>query len=163
MRKNKEPFYLTSAVQHWKKSLKSWSYEKDQKDSIKKAKELIAEARILQEYPYDHRADVLYLRASTVLHNALKKENSNAVQAEIYYLLARCYEVLKDVGLWNLNEMYYESCIRKNPHTKLSTQCFEAFERSIYLGYSGSGGTFVPYRIRKKLDELNLLAFEIKP
>jgi hypothetical protein len=54
--------------------------------------------------------------------------------------------------------MVFESCIHKAPHTEIAKQCYHHYEKSIYQGYSGSGGVFIPKSELQKLNQLKELA-----
>jgi len=74
-------------------------------------------------------------------------------------MLGQAYDVLPDLGAWNiLPDIYYEACIRERPRSALARQCFKNYERNIVIGFSGSGGTYIPNSERKKLRALKKLA-----
>jgi hypothetical protein len=78
-------------------------------------------------------------------------------EAEALYLLGRAYEVLDELGSWNLHEAYYETCVQKAPKSSWAKMCFARFEASILQGYSGSSGTHIPAYERDKLKTLKEL------
>ena len=121
------------------------------------AKKLINQAQDVQIFPFDNRADVLYLRASNLLHAYLKTEKSKTRQAEAMYHLGQVYEALQDIGLWTMHETYYEACIHAVPHTPRAAQCFSRYELNVLMGFSGSGGTSIPDDVEEKLTKLRQL------
>jgi hypothetical protein len=127
---------------------------KKAKDPIRLARQRIEKAMQIQQFPQDHAGDVEYLRATALLHQALKNHLNKSKEAETLYLLGRAYEVLDDLGSWNLHESYYEVCVRKAPRTAWAKSCFTRLEASIYQGYSGSSGTHLPAHERERLKEL---------
>lgn len=156
------PFYLLEDVTKWKKSLQEWGKsigKKDtgNKDPIKAAKKVMRKARSGQEFRKDHGSDVDYLVATSILHDGLTHLKRTSDRAEAYYLLGECYEVLGDLGSWNLHEFYFESCVREWPRGPLARKCYERLEESVYVGYSGSSGTHVPYHEKKRLNEIKNL------
>ncbi|MCB0363118.1 MAG: hypothetical protein KDD35_10365, partial [Bdellovibrionales bacterium] len=152
-------------VSRWKKSLQAWSKSKEAtavvKDPIKIATKMIRKARLGQEYRKDHGGDVEYLLASTILHDGLVHLKKASERSEAYFLLGESYEVLGDLGSWNLHEFYFESCIREWPRGPLARKCYERLEESVYLGYSGSSGVHLPYHEKKRLNEIkNLISVQ---
>ena len=73
---------------------------------------------------------------------------------EILYLLGQSYEVTRDLATWTLHESVYETCISKVPKSEWSNRCYQAYERSIYVGYTGSRGTYIPEEVEQKLKQL---------
>src|SRR5690606_6557670 len=99
------------------------------------------------------------LRASQILHKELELDGQDPTQkAKALYLLGQCYERLMDLGFWELNESYYETCIKIAPHTSQAQKCFDAWDQSMTVGYSGSSGTHIPPPVAKKRSELLKLA-----
>ncbi|MCM0606277.1 MAG: hypothetical protein KA715_09315 [Xanthomonadaceae bacterium] len=159
----KAPFFFKEQALQWKESLKSWKNEPSEKPMTEEgyfalAIKLMSQAKEIQKYPYDRSADVLYLRASAVLHDLLALYPKSLRSAEALYFLGLCYEVLRDVNLNEGNEFYYLACIHNSPHSDRSRECFKHYEQSVYLGFSGSGGTDIPNEVRKKLNELDALS-----
>lgn len=159
------PYYLIEDTRKWKKSLESWSSSikggTSAKNPIRTAKNMIQKARKGQEYRKDHSSDVEYLVATTILHDGLTGMKRASQLAEAYFLLGESYEVLGDLGYWNLHEFYFESCVREWPKGPLARKCYERLEESVFVGYSGSSGVHVPYHEKKRLNELkNLISVD---
>ena len=119
---------------------------------------LTAEAHRLQKYPLDRSADVIYLRASAALHHLLQVAPEGRHAGEAFLLAGLCYEVLKPLNLEELHEIYYEACIKKVPHSATAELCYHRYEESIYMGFTGSGGTDIPQDVKEKLGKLENLA-----
>lgn len=154
--------YLKDDVAAWRKSIDAWMQEpkRSRKGGFDRALQLIAKARTAQEYPLDGRADVLYLRATAMLHGFLETAKaSKEKKSEAMYHLGRCYEVLGDVGQWTLQDTYFEACVRNAPQTKIAQRCFNRYQFSMIVGYSGTGGIFLPESERQKIEELRKLAY----
>ncbi len=160
MERKTVPYYLLEDVRKWKKSLESWSVQTKagqsvaKKDSIKSAKDEIRKARLAQGFRKDHGGDVEYLVATSLLHDGLTGLKKASERSEAYFLLGESYEVLGDLGSWNLHEFYFESCVREWPKGPLARKCYERLEESVYVGYSGSSGVHVPYHEKKRLSEI---------
>jgi len=156
------PYYLLEDTRKWRKSLEAWSGSittpaSNVKDPIVAAKGIIQKARKGQEYRRDHSADTEYLVATSILHDGLTGMKRASQLAEAYFLLGESYEVLGDLGYWNLHEFYFESCVREWPKGPLARKCYERLEESVFVGYSGSSGVHVPFHEKKRLDELKSL------
>lgn len=169
----KGPSYLKQQAVQWKKSIEDWKKEFPVKASenaplpeevlFSEANRLMNEAKALQRYPADRSADVVYLRASGRLHELMSRFPKSKHSTEALYLSGLSYEVLQDLGLWDLHEFYYLACIIKEPHTPKARQCFNHYEQSVYLGYTGSAGSDIPGEVREKLDRLDLLSSPLEP
>ena len=161
------PSYLKEQATQWKKSLEKWKTEPAMKvDSEEglyaEALKLFSEAKSLQKFPADRSADILYLRASSVVHDLLGFAPEGKRAPEALYLAGLSYEVLKDMDLGDLHEFYFLACIFKAPQTEISRSCFREYERSVYLGYTGSSGTHLPTDVRKKLRDLNQVSLPVQ-
>lgn len=158
------PTYLRLQVKSWINSLSDWAKDKKPLDAFS-SKQLIAmaekamnQAEAAKEFARDRAGDVEYLRASTYLHEALRKEITETNRGKALYLLGQVYEVLDELGAWNLHEVYYEQCIRQFPATQRAHQCYNRLEASVYFGYSGSSGIHLPAYERVRLQELKGIA-----
>jgi hypothetical protein len=154
------PRYIFEQLEGWKTSLVDWSKEikrpiKTPKAMFERAEKRFRRAGEIQRYEKDHAGDVEYLRATEILHQGLKMLKSPAEQARALFLLGRAYEVLDELGSWNLHENYYEACIHRDPKSTLAQGCFNRLEASLYLGYSGSSGTHLPPEERERLKRLH--------
>jgi len=157
------PEFIQDYVNQWKKETVAWKDEKVDEDlkgakAIAKAKSIIEKAMASQAFPADENIDISLLRATNYLHEALDEKPNSEERAEALYLLGMAYQVLQDPMLWDLDTIYYESCIREKPHSDLSKKCYRRYSDRIYFGYTGSGGTFIPEPELKKLVELRKLA-----
>lgn len=154
------PYYVAEQARAWKSSLMEWSKDnqsKGKKDLLKEARARIAKAAEVQQFAKDHAGDIEYLRATTLLHEYLRTASDTAKMADAYFLLGQAYEVLDELGDWNLHEVYYESCIKKAPRTQLSKRCYGRLEASIFMGFSGSSGVHIPASERDRLVKLKEL------
>ncbi len=163
LKSTEAPRFVKSQARQWKMSLEQWKNE-EPKDLttanalLNEAERLIALASQLQEYQSDHSTDILYLRATSCLHDFLSSYPDSPDVAKALLLLGNCYEALQAPELWNVHELYYEACIRKSPYTEIAQTCYERYEQSVFFGYSGSAGLSLPSAIKKHLRELKKLA-----
>jgi tetratricopeptide (TPR) repeat protein len=157
------PFFLKQDALKWKDSIIQWKDETPKKAMTEEglfsqATQLIVQARELQKYPRDHLADVLYLRASAVIHELLQKVPDGHRAQEALLMAGMCYDILRPLGLEGIHEIYYDACIKKAPHTATSETCYRRYEQSTYEGFTGSAGTYLPDDIKQKLQKLEGLA-----
>lgn len=157
------PALFKDYVAIWKKSLVEWKTEA--KKTLATEEALFEEANRLsklaqssQKYPMDHSADVLYLRASLAAHELLSQHPQGKRVSETLLLLGSSYDLLDDSLLSPLPEMYFETCIRRSPHSTVAQTCYERYEANVYFGYTGSGGTSIPEDIESVMKELKDLA-----
>lgn len=155
------PYYVAEQARAWRASLAKWSRDnqarKSKKDQLAQARERISRAMEGQQYAKDHAGDIEYLRATTLLHEYLRTAKDPAKVAEAYFLLGQAYEVLDELGDWNLHEVYYENCVKKVPRSELAKRCYGRLEASVYMGFSGSSGVHVPANERDRLKKLREL------
>lgn len=158
------PEFLVRITQQWKKDAQFWLDEKQPtkkqtpEELVERAHKLIERASSLQAFPADENGDISYLRASNYLHEALDESPENKSRGEALYLLGVAYSALQDPTLWDLDRLYFESCVRELPHTELSKKCYHRYADKVYMGYTGSGGTFIPKDELKRLEELRKLS-----
>ncbi len=156
-------FYLKEQATQWKSSIEAWKKEPTARPQTEEgfyaqAVKLIGEAQALQQYPADRSADILYLRASSVVHDLLGFAPKGTRVSDALYLAGLSYEVMRDLNLWDQHEYYYLACILNSPHSEKARQCYRHYEQSVYLGYTGSGGMNLPAEVKRKLNELELLS-----
>jgi hypothetical protein len=157
------PFFMKDQAAQWKLSLGAWKAEgppkkMSEQNLYAQALRLVESARALQKYPADRSADILYLRASSAVHELLGMGLQGEKLTDALYLGGLCYEVMQDLYLWDQHEFLYLACIDSAPHTEKARQCFKHYEQSVYRGYTGSGGMHLPARVREKLRGLDLLS-----
>jgi hypothetical protein len=157
------PYFLKEQATQWKASIEKWKAEPSQKAQTEagyyaQALRLMSQAKELQKYPADRSADVLYLRASSAVHDLMSFAPNGAHATEALYLAGLSYEVLRDLKLADIHEVYYLACVNRSPHTEIAQRCYRQYEQSVYFGYTGSSGTHLPAEIQKQLRELETLA-----
>jgi len=157
------PHYIFEQGRGWQASLKSWAAEKKApayttpRQLFKALEARFQKAESLQHYEKDHAGDVEYLRATAILHQGMKILKTPADQVRGLFLLGKAYEVLDELGSWNLHESYYEACLVKAPKTDMAKTCYNRLEASLYMGYSGTSGTHLPAEERVRLQKLKEL------
>jgi hypothetical protein len=156
-------YAMKEAGKSWAKDIQEWKSEAAADYSSDGA--LMAGARGLiekaqkAEGPIGGHSEVRYLRASLLMHELLKKYPRSKSSAEAMYIIGLSYDALRELGLWSLHEMYYLACIDKAPASAQAQACFNRYDQSVTLGFSGSGGTHIPPEVRKHLAQVRAKAF----
>ncbi len=149
----------------WKKSISEWFTEINKStpapiseaEYLKEMRRLISKAEKIQEFPADSKGDIYYLRATALIHNFFHDKHTSQAKAEAAYLAGLSYGVLTDIGLWQLQDYYFEFCIREAPKSAVAKKCYKKLEESMQLGYSGSAGLNLPKAVYDYLKELKQL------
>jgi len=158
------PEFILRLAQQWQKDAQYWLDDKSSakkmtpEELVEKANKLIERAETLQSFPADENGDISYLRASNYLHESLDESPQNKSRIEALYLLGVAYSALQDPTLWDLDRLYFESCIREAPHTEYAKKCYQRYSEKVYMGYTGSAGTFIPDDEQRRLEELRKLS-----
>ncbi len=157
------PPFLVERFKTWQKTITAWSAER--RDTPRDAARWLAAARkqldaalAQQQFPMDHDADVLFLRASASAHSALAAGATATAAAEALRIGGMAHELLADPGQAFLPEQYYEACIRQAPHTGEARQCLKRYESRVYFLHSGSGGASLQEGTEQALATLRDLA-----
>jgi len=157
------PDSLKEEAKVWLKELALWKAETptapvSSSATLAAARELVIRGQLMQQSPSDARGDVAYLKASSLLHDMLKKKVTKEEAADAYYYIGVCYEALRDLGFWSLHESYYEACIRTKPASPRAEGCYSRLADSVRLGYTGTRGTDSPSSVQRKLSALEKMA-----
>lgn len=157
------PYYLKQNALGWENAIKDWMKEKPAKDNsvkaiLKRCQQWEQSAQQDQMTNLDHTGQIYYLRALSDLHLILPTNLTGDELGEALYLTGVGYDSMRDFSMWNLHEDYYESCIRKVPHSTWSEKCYKRFEESAYFGFTGSSGIRIPDDVANRLAELKTLA-----
>lgn len=159
------PKPITHLVESWRRDAAAW--RKDRFDPrkassaalVKKARALVEQAGGRAAFLSDSSRDILYLRASNALHEALARDGRLQQRGEALYLLGLCSAAVQDPTLWELDRLYFEACVRENPHSALARRCFARLSDRVYFGYTGSAGTNIPDDELEHLGALRAIAW----
>lgn len=154
---------LKKDADQWQKDLRAWGNEKNVKynsdlELLTAARNLVGNLATTNSSTWVPGSEVKFLRASLLMHDLLRKYPESGLVAEALYLIGLSYDVLQDLGIWSLHEMYYQVCIEKAPHSALAHRCYERYKESVVFGYSGSSGTNVPEAVQLHLKRLEKLS-----
>lgn len=159
------PPFLKGNIAAWRKDVAAWKAEKFDAQKAK-PEVLFARAQTLMTrahtgggpFSIDERHDVTWLRASGYLNLALGKDPQLKSRGEALYLLGVCAGALRSPLWWDVDLLFFEACVRENPRTPLAKRCFRQLSDRVYLGFTGSAGTFIPEDELARLTELRGLA-----
>lgn len=93
-----------------------------------------------------------------MLHQIVLADLNKNQLGRALFLTGQGYEMVRDLAIWSLHENYFETCIRRVPHSSWSMSCYKALEESLVIGFTGSSGTKIPYDVQVRLTELGKLA-----
>lgn len=157
--KNLPPF-LTEDIAAWRDYFEAWAKQKPFEIENKKDTDVIAAAEnILKEekqdpfYLRDRSNNIAFLRASGLLHQFLVRFPDSPLVPQAYYLMGQSYLSLSQQFFTGVDQMYLKQCIQGFPKNPVAKKCYNLLEESIYLGYSGSSGTHVPYDVLQELNK----------
>lgn len=154
------PFYLKSAALAWKAQIDAWKKEPSSTDTLALSRQILATAQA--SHSEERFLEVQMFRIQALLNPLINTEKNSNRLSEALFLLGQSYEITKDLALWTLHESYYEACIQKAPGSSWARRCYDAYERSIYLGYTGTRGTQLPGDVQTKLKSLKKMAYSSK-
>jgi len=157
------PAYMKKEMRGWIEDLrllmKPPSPKPQNEDMLMKTlRTSFREAKARRLYPMDHAGDVRFLDLTGLLFDFERRHPDSPALAEIEFMQGLAHETLDMPPYSNLHELFYESCIRRRPHSALAMQCYEHLERSVVSGFTGSSGTRVPMDAKNRLLELWALA-----
>ena len=160
------PYFLKQNAASWRGNLVQWKREKplgkeSNSSKLNRIQRELAKASQQDTLSVERGGDIVYLRSLAELHDVLGKKLSKDELGQTMLLVGQAYEAIRDLDFLNLNENYFENCVRMVPHSSWSSKCFKKYEESIYFGYSGSSGVQIPIEEQLKLRELQSLAFPI--
>lgn len=155
------PAGLQRDLEIWKEAVKSWlgESEGDGAPSLANAKRLFKDgnARVAASGSSDAGL-VDYLRASAMTHLLLQQPPSSDT-GETLFLAGQVAEKVASLNLTTLHEIYYEACIRSEPHTALARSCFARFKASqLAVGVTDGKALVYPDDVYLRLDPLEALA-----
>jgi len=149
---------LWPAADAWQRDLQAWRHERvdDADRGFVRAARLMNLAIEQRRPGGDASAEILFLRASAALHQALSSSTtlSPAEWAQALAWLGIAYENLTDLDVWGLFLFYDAACVEALPHTPLARSCFARYERATLELFSGNSGAPLPAAMKQKLEAL---------
>ena len=163
----KVPHFISEQAKAWKTSILKWKSEPQQrpherKKMFQQAQKLIQQAQKQSDYYSDEHGFIEQLRAQSILSQLLAyTQAAPSEKAEWLFLIGKSYESTGNLKYGSLHEGYFQTCIETHPHSKIAMKCYRALEETLYMGYSGSSGLFLPEDVVLHLQKLKALALEI--
>jgi hypothetical protein len=159
------PEHIKRYLGTWLEDARAWKAERFDTGSSSR-EQLLAEARHLlatKESPATFAPEdddfVTFLRVSNYIHEALSRSQDGEDRAEALYMLGVSSMALREAPTWDVEEVYFEACIREAPHSALAKECYMRLLDGVYFGYSGSAGTDVPDDELQRLVRLREAAY----
>jgi hypothetical protein len=155
---------MWSDAAQWKRDIAAWMNEKPaSRDRTAEAldaqaERLMSQAELRALTPSDASADILYLRATATLHEALAKGVPADMKPQALASLGIAYEALRDIDIWAIYLAYDEACIESAPHSKLAGECYTRLERGTYIERRGNSGAPFDDDDQKRLARLRDLS-----
>jgi hypothetical protein len=148
----------------WQRQATAWkaehfvATEKSAGALFARAKGLLESTPAYRSVASDEEHLVVLQRAASYLNRALELEPKAAWRGEALYLLAVASAAALDPELWQLDELYLESCVREYPHSKLAQKCVDRLADRIVYQYTLGGVTQVPPDEGSRLGDVRALA-----
>lgn len=96
------------------------------------------------------------LRAASYLDEAMRQQADGPLRAELLYFEGVAHGAVSDPGLWELEWVFFETCIRENPHTAWARTCAERLKERTWFNWRV--GSDMPVTTHVALGELMGLA-----
>lgn len=143
---------------HWHRALEETSRDELKGTNVEAATSAMERAEALARYPADRRPLVDYLIASTRLNDLVSQpQDSPETAAALYELLGRA-EFRIAQNIWQTRaDLYWEAAIRLAPASPAARRAFDALEREVRAGYTGSGGVRLPAEEAERIASLRAL------
>lgn len=160
----KVPFFLKSATPTWEKSIREWRADlakkkaKDIGTQLAFAEKLVNQGKREQHLDSERSGDIDLLRALASLHQIFLQPLNKDQLGRALYLTGTAYEAIRESVTWSLQDNYFESCIRRVPHSTWARKCYRAYQESMIFGFTGSSGTRIPISVQTRMTELETLA-----
>lgn len=120
------------------------------------AERLIADAQA--RGPTDAGAEILYLRATAVVHELLMRNPPKTMKAQALAWLGLSYRGLRDLDIWSLHLVYDAACVEAAPHSILAAECYQRWLDGARAAFSGNGGAGLPPDLAARESTLRALA-----
>ncbi len=160
------PRYLKSDLRAWIADFRNWQKvgvepkkNASQKELLSMAKNLLRSDDLSLVADFGRKFQVRRLRASVLLHRLLELPGNSPQKGEALYLLGLLYNRLQHQLFFHFDEMYFRTCIQDYQKSKIAQNCYNALERVVLDGYTGSGGTNLPNEVEVDLMRLKRLAY----
>jgi hypothetical protein len=152
------PKVIMTKISDWKNELKKLkilsseinNFKSDQEMQLFIDKNL---TQIEQNNPsilFEDKA-ITALYYSGILSKYLERKLDAKLESKIFYWLAIYDKRLNSQLFYSLGDTYLKFCIKKSPHSKIASECYQIMEDDTYFHYSGSMGTNLPVEVKQDL------------
>lgn len=153
------PESLKRDTEIWRGAVKSWLEEAPAAMDLEAVKRLYQKGddRTLKTGSKDAGL-IEFLRGSAATHDLLQNKDA-ADYGEILFFAGLTSERLAGFNLGTLHDIYYEACIRRQPHSELAKRCYDRFRAQLLAsGITDFDALEYPDDVIERMDELNRLA-----
>lgn len=152
-----------SVLKGWILDIKAIKSDKTYRgEDLQTLDKLIAKAKLKTDHMHDKRGLVYWTAIKSLLNNLSRQKHSPQVETDIYYWLGVTATMFEH-SFWVAQMPFYlEKSIRLAPNYETALRAFNLLEKNITLGYTGSGGTFIPFEEKAKIDDLRTLVLSKK-
>jgi len=152
------PIYLDAELKGWIVTLRALDPRMPSDRLRARAREEIEQARRLTRYPGDRRGLVHFVVASRWLHQSLAGHAvAREELSETMLLLGLCEIHISSSPWVSEAEDLLEAAIRAAPESEHARTAYATLEAAYLEGYTGSGGTYLPPKIERRLSSLRAL------
>lgn len=148
-----------SLLTKWETDLMHWTDINKKKYDLPQIKELIKkylepiESELKLGRKFDNHINLFTMQG--LISNHLIDYPSSKIKAESLYWLGLLEN--STPSLYSLGDMYLIDCIKSFPTSKIAKKCFNSYQESVKLGFTGSAGTSIPIEVQNDLNELEAL------
>ncbi len=129
-----------------------------QSEDLRKYAEQVLNAEAYGDFSLDSPQDVLAaLKLSSALYEYLNAYPKTPLKPDILYWLSLGERRYHYQSMYSLPDLYLKQCVLEYPKNPVAKLCFAAYEESITVAFSGSGGTHIPADISKELNMMRNL------
>jgi hypothetical protein len=112
------------------------------------AERLMAEAEARGQA--DPGREILYLRATSVVHELLMRDPPKDMRPQALAWLGESYRELRDLDIWSLHLVYDTACVKEAPHSILAQECYARWRDSARAVFTGNGGGELPTELAQQ-------------
>ena len=135
------------------------SYASQDMEALNK---LIAKAKLKTDHMHDKRGLVYWTAIKSLLNHLSREKHTPQVETDIYYWLGVTATMFEH-SFWVAQMPFYlEKSIRLATNYDTALRAFTLLEKNITLGYTGSGGTFIPFEEKEKISNLRSIVLSKK-
>ncbi len=135
------PGFVARWVDGWLVQARAWSDEKvtvataSPDALIQLARRLIEQSNALRMTGSADDQLIALSRASAALDELLRRAPSGPHRAEALFLSGVAAATTSEPALWQLEALFFEACVRENPHTPIAKACVDRLRERTFFAY----------------------------